>query len=83
MLWLLTTEAQGKPLDRDPTPHEHGTDAPGNYNREDMDNFKNVEHENHTTLRPLTRNLDDLWHRVETVKGPTYGSYKSRGAWAS
>ena len=50
----------GEPLDRDSAPHEHGTDAPSNYNHEDMDNFKNVEHENYTTLKTLTRNLDDL-----------------------
>ena len=34
-----------------------------------MDNFENVEHENHTTLKTLTRELDNLWHRVETVEG--------------
>ena len=36
-----------------------------------MDNFENVEHENHTTLKALTRNLDDLHHRVENAKGQT------------
>ena len=56
-------------MDRDSAPHEHSTDAPSDYNQEDMDNFENVEHENHTTLKALTRNLDDLWHRVETAKG--------------
>ena len=50
----------GEPLDRDSTPHEHGTDASSNYNHEDMDNFEIVEQENHTTLKDLTRNLDDL-----------------------
>ena len=34
-----------------------------------MDNFANVEHENHTTLKALTRNLHDLQHRVKTVEG--------------
>ena len=34
-----------------------------------MDNFENVEHENHTTLKALIRNLDVLWHRVENAEG--------------
>ena len=34
-----------------------------------MDNFENVEQENHTNLKALTRNLDELQHRVETAKG--------------
>ena len=34
-----------------------------------MHNFENVEHENNTTLKTLTRELDHLWHRVETAKG--------------
>ena len=50
----------GQPLDRDPTPQEQGTDIPNDYHHEDMDNFKNVEHETHTTLKALTRDLDDL-----------------------
>ena len=50
----------GEPLDRDSTPHEQGTDVPSNYNHEDMDKFENVEQENHTTLKALIRNLDDL-----------------------
>ena len=50
----------GEPLDKDFTSHEHGTDAPSDYNHKDMDNFKNVEQESHTTLKALTRNLDDL-----------------------
>ena len=50
----------GEPLDRDSGPHEHGTDAPRDYNHEDIDNFKNVEHKNDTILKALTRNLDDL-----------------------
>ena len=49
----------GQPSDRDHNPPEQGTDIPSN-NLEDMDNFKNVEHENHTTLKALTRNVDDL-----------------------
>ena len=49
-----------QPLDRDPTPHEQGTDILSDHHHEDMDNFENVEHETHTTLKALTRNLDDL-----------------------
>ena len=41
----------GEPLDKDSTPHEHGINAPSNYNHENMDNFKNVEQETHTTLK--------------------------------
>ena len=59
----------GQPLDRDPTPHEQGTDIPSNHHHEDMDNFENVEHETHTTLKALTRDLDNLQHIVETAKG--------------
>ena len=60
---------RGQPLDRDPTPHEQGTDIPSDYHHKDMDNFENVEHDNHTTLKALTRYLDDLQHRVETFEG--------------
>ena len=49
----------GQPLDRDSNLPEQGTDIPSNH-LEDMDNSENVEHENHTTLKALTRNLDDL-----------------------
>ena len=59
----------GEPLDRDSTPDKHGTDSLSDYNHEDMDNFENVEQENHTTLKVLTRNLDDLQHRIETAEG--------------
>ena len=47
MLWLPVMEL----LDKDSNNHEHGTDAPSNYNHEDMDNFENVEQENHATLK--------------------------------
>ena len=30
---------------------------------------KNVAHENHTTLKALTRNLDELQNRVENAEG--------------
>ena len=49
----------GQPSDRDPTLPEQDTDIPSDHLK-DIDNFENVEHENHTTLKALTRNLDDL-----------------------
>ena len=58
----------GQPSDRDPNLPEQDTDIPNNH-LEDIDNFKNVEHENHTTLKTLARNLDILWHRVENAEG--------------
>ena len=57
-----------QPLDRDPNLPEQGPHIPSDH-PEDMDNFENVEQENHTTLKAPTRNLDDLQHRVETVEG--------------
>ena len=67
-LWLLAMGGAGLPLDRNPTPHEQGTDILSNHPHEDMYNFKNVEHENHTTLKALARDLDELQHRVETTE---------------
>ena len=58
----------GHPSDRDPNLPEQDTDIPSDH-LEDIDNFENVEHESHTTLKALTRNLDNLWHRVENAKG--------------
>ena len=34
-----------------------------------MDNFENMEHENHTTLKTLTQEFDNLWQKVETAEG--------------
>ena len=48
-----------QPSDRNPNLPEQGTDIPSDH-LENMDNFENVEHENHTPLKALTRNLDDL-----------------------
>ena len=50
----------GQPLDRDTTPHEQDTDILSDYHHEDMDNFENVEHENNTILKTLTRDQDNL-----------------------
>ena len=38
----------GQPLDRDPNPQEQDIDTPNDYQHEDIDNFENVEIENHT-----------------------------------
>ena len=62
-------EGAGQPLDRDITPHGQDADIPNDYHHENMDNFENVEQENHLTLKALTQDLDDLQHRVETSKG--------------
>ena len=50
----------GQPLDRDITPHGQDIDIVSDYHHEDIDNFENVEHENHTIQKALTRDLDDL-----------------------
>ena len=52
-------EGARQPSDRDPNLPEQGTDIPS-YHIEDMDNFKNMEQENHTSLKALTINLDDM-----------------------
>ena len=53
MLWLSCHGGAGQPSDRDPNLPEQDTDIPSDH-MEDMDNFENVEHENHTTLKALT-----------------------------
>ena len=58
----------GHPSHRDPNLPEQDTNIPSNH-LEDIDNFKNVEYENHTTMKALTRNLNDLWHRGENAEG--------------
>ena len=50
----------GQPLERVSNPPEQDTDIPSEHHHEVMDNFENVEHENHTTLETLTRELDHL-----------------------
>ena len=59
----------GQPLDRDITPHGQDIDILNDYHHEDMKNFENVEQENHTNLKTLTQDLDDLCHRVQAGKG--------------
>ena len=54
----------GEPLEEALAPHEHDCNIPSEYHSEDMDNFDNVEHEHHTTLKTLTRGFNSLCHRV-------------------
>ena len=61
----------GQPLDRNATPTGKDTDViiPHNYHHKDTDDFENVEQENYTSLAVLTRELDDLCHRVQAEEG--------------
>ena len=61
----------GQSLDRDATPIGKDTDVNilHDYHHEDMDDFENVEQENHTNLAALIRELDDLHHRVQAGEG--------------
>ena len=61
----------GKPLERDATQNGKDSDANilHNYHYEDMDNFENIEQENHINLATLTQELDDLHHRVQAGEG--------------
>ena len=61
----------GQPLDRDITPTGKDTDVNilHDYHHEDTDDFKNIEQENDTNLAALTRELDDLCHRVQAGEG--------------
>ena len=61
----------GQPLDRDVTLTGKDTDVniPHDYHHEDMDDFVNIEQENHMKLTVLTRELDKLCHRVQAREG--------------
>ena len=56
-------------MDRDTAQHTQDTDIPNDYHHEDMDNFDNMEQENHTDLKTLTQDLDDLHHRIQAGEG--------------
>ena len=43
-----------QPLERDPNPQDQDIDIPSDYQHEDIDDFENVEYENHTQFRDLT-----------------------------
>ena len=63
----------GQPLDRDATLTGKDTDVDilHNYHHEDMDDFENIEQENHTNLAAVTRQLNDLHHNVQVGEGQT------------
>ena len=56
-----------QPLDRDSTPKGKDIDVNilHDYHHEDTNDFESVEQENHTNLAVLSRELDDLCHRVQ------------------
>ena len=47
----------GQPSEMDPNPQVQDIDIPNDY-QEDIDDFENVEHENHMQLKELTNDLD-------------------------
>ena len=47
-------EAQDNPWKKTPPPHEEDNDIPNEHHDEDVDNFENEKHENHTILKTLT-----------------------------
>ena len=57
----------GQPLDRDAMPNgkDSDVDIPYDYHHEDTSDFGNVEQEFHANLATLTRESDDLCHRVQ------------------
>ena len=61
----------GQPLDRDSIPNGKDTDVNimHDYHHEDTNDFENVEKENHANLEALTRDLDDLCHKVQAGEG--------------
>ena len=59
----------GQPLEKDPNLQDQNIDIPNDYQHEDIDDFENVENENHTKLRDLTNEVDHLQHTTEVTKG--------------
>ena len=61
----------GPPLEIDPNPQAQCIDIPNDY-QEDIDDFENVAHENHTGLKELTNELVHFQHKVKfTENQPT------------
>ena len=56
-------------MDATPTGKDTDVNILHNYHHEDTDDFENIEQENHTNLASLTRELDDLCHRVQVGEG--------------
>ena len=59
----------GQPFERNPNPQEQDIDNPNDYQHEDIDDFENVEDENHTRLNDLTMVLDHLRLKVDATEG--------------
>ena len=59
----------GEPLERDPNPQEQDIDTPNDYQHEDIDDFENVENENHSQLNDLTKASDHLQIKVDATEG--------------
>ena len=61
----------GQPLERDATMigKDTGVNIPHDFHHEDTTDFENIEQENHTSLAAITRELDDLHHRVQAGEG--------------
>ena len=49
----------GQPLEKDPKPQEQDINVPNDY-QDDINDFENVELENHMQLRELTKEVDYL-----------------------
>ena len=58
---MMYTHHRGtvQPSEMGPNPQAQYIDIPNDY-QEDIDDFENVEHENHTRLKELTKELDHL-----------------------
>ena len=59
----------GQPFKKDPNPQDQDSDIPNDYQNKDIDDFENVENENHTQLRDLTNKVNHLQHKIEVTKG--------------
>ena len=59
----------GQSLEKDLNPQEQDIDIPNDYQHEDMDGFENVEDENCTQLRDLTKEVDHLQLKVDATEG--------------
>ena len=60
-------EGTGQPLKIDPNPQAQDIDISNDY-QEDIDDFENIEHQNHTRLKELSNELDHLRHKVKAIE---------------
>ena len=59
----------GQPLEKDLNPQDQDIDIPIDYQHDNIDDFENVENENHTQLRDLTNKVDHLQHKIDVTEG--------------